>query len=153
MTNESVLRELVVKEGYEVLDLKAEQIFTFPEGVPGFEQIKQYCLLSKEEEAPFLHLTAVGGYNIEFIVVSPWMILPSYNPEISKDDMEFIGSPDEQSLIILATAVVAEPFSESTVNLAAPIVINAKNGRAKQIVIRNLKDFSHQHRILEQGAT
>ena len=143
---------VAVNQEYGVLNLSADQIYTFPEGIPGFEKIKQYCLLYKEEETPFLHLSAVGGFNLEFIVVSPWTVLPDYKPEISEEDLAFIGSPARNDVLVFTVVVIAEPLSESTVNLVAPIIINVKGGKAKQVVVRNLKQYSSQQRIIKEAA-
>jgi len=143
---------LAVNQEYGILNLRADQIYSFSEGIPGFEKIKQYCLLYKEEEMPFLHLSAVGGFNLEFIVVSPWMVLPSYKPEISDEDIAFIGAPSKNDLIVLAMVVISEPLGASTVNMVAPVIINSKTGSAKQVVIRNLKEYTSQQPIITENS-
>jgi flagellar assembly factor FliW len=141
--------EMTAMPAYEILTLNPDQMYEFPEGLPGFEKVKQYCLLSKEDEKPFLHLHAVGGFNLEFVVVSPWQITADYKPEISDDDLAYIGKPSDKELIILAIIVVAAPIGDSTANLAAPIIINAKNGKGKQIVIRNFSQYSNMYKFID----
>ncbi|RLE40646.1 hypothetical protein DRJ16_07000, partial [Candidatus Woesearchaeota archaeon] len=69
--------EGVKNADYRILDLKPENIFTFPEGIPGFEKVKRFVILTHPEEAPFGRLTAVD-YNLCCIVVDPWVIYPEY---------------------------------------------------------------------------
>jgi flagellar assembly factor FliW len=148
MMQEAMLKDKTLKPGYEILDLKNDQIYTFSQGLPGFEKVTQYCLLSREEEAPFLHLSALGGFNLEFIVLCPWYVCADYKPEISDDDLEAIGSPALKELIVLAIVVVNEPIGQSTINLVAPIIINSKTFQGKQVVIRNFKDYSNQQMLV-----
>lgn len=137
-----------MKEGYELLNLKPEQIFSFPEGIPGFEKIKEYCILAREEEKPFGHLSALGSFNLEFIVINPWYVKPDYNPEISDDDVAFLGSPSPNEILILAIVALGEPINESTVNLMAPVVVSLKTRVGKQVAIRNFKEYSNQQPIV-----
>lgn len=141
------LNEVFDKKGYEVLDIRPEQIFTFAEGIPGFEKIKQYCLLFNENEKPFAHLSALGGFNLEFVVVNPWLVQPSYKPDISDEEFKAIDSPENKDLLVLSIVVLAENIADSTVNLSAPIIINTKNGKGKQVVIRNMGDYPCQYKI------
>jgi flagellar assembly factor FliW len=140
--------ETATQEKYKILDLKANQIFTFSAGIPGFERVKQYCLLRNEEEYPFLHLVAVGSFNLEFIVVLPWVVVPGYDAEISKDKLAVIDSPSKKELILLSIVNVAEPFEASTVNLVAPLIINAKTSKGSQVLIDNADNYSCRHSIL-----
>lgn len=150
--NNVVENDAITRKGYTVLSLKPDQLYTFDEGLPGFEKITQYALLVQEAELPFCHLSAVGGFNLEFVVVSPWQIIPEYKPEVSSEDLLSIGSPESADLIVLAIVCVGEPFTESTANFAAPIVINAKTGKGKQIVVRNIEQYSSKYNICQQEA-
>ncbi len=144
-----ILNDMMEKKGCQLLDLNASQIVTFAEGIPGFEKIKEYCILFNEQEQPFAHLSALGGFNLEFIVVSPWIMLPSYKPDVSEDDLKAIDSPEDKDLFLLSLVALNDAdINETTINLAAPIIINIKTGKAKQVVIRNMKDYSAQHKIV-----
>lgn len=143
----TALSEGIEKKGYEVIDIRPDQIFTFGEGIPGFEKVRQYCLLFNENEKPFAHLSALGGFNLEFVVVNPWLIKPDYKPDIADDEFKAIDSPEDKDLLLLAIVVLADNIADSTVNLSAPIIINTKNGKAKQVVIRNMDDYPCQFRI------
>ncbi len=143
----TTLNEAIEKKGYEVLDLRPDQVFTFSEGIPGFEKITQYCLLFNESERPFAHLSALGGFNLEFVVVNPWLIVPDYRPDISDEELKAIDSPEDKDILVLTIVVLADNVADSTVNLSAPIIINTKNGKAKQVVIRNMDEFPCQHKI------
>lgn len=142
-----------MKEGYELLNLNPEQIFSFPEGIPGFEKIKQYCILVSEKERPFGHLSALGSFNLEFIVINPWYVKSDYNPEISDDDIAFIGSPAQSEILMLSIVALGEPISESTVNLMAPVIINLKTRVGRQVAIRNFKEYSNQQPIVTSSGT
>ncbi len=131
---------------YKVLDLKPENIFTFPEGIPGFEKVKRFVILTHPGEAPFGRLTAVD-YNLCFIVVNPWVIYPEYKADIDDEDLKKIDSPSNEELLILAIVNVPQNPREATMNLAAPLVINVKKGLGRQVILRNYKDYSSKFKI------
>jgi flagellar assembly factor FliW len=140
--NNALDNNVMENKGFEVVNLRPDQIFTFPEGIPGFDKIREYCILYREGEKPFAHLSALGGFNLEFIVVNPWLIYPEYKPDVSDDDFISIDSPEDKELMVLAIVALSENIRESTINLAAPVLVNTKTGKARQVVIRNLKDYS-----------
>lgn len=125
-----------------------EEILTFPQGLAGFEKVKRYCIRVNKEEAPFLQLQALDGHNLFFYIVNPRDILPAYNPKIDQQELEIIENPClEKTLIFSLVVVDNKDYTQSTINLAAPIIINSLNRIGKQVVISNLKEFSSRHKI------
>jgi len=132
---------------YKILDLKPENIFTFPEGIPGFEKVKRFVILTHPEEAPFARLTAVD-FDLCFIVVIPWVIFPEYKPDIDDEDLKKIGSPLPEQLLILCIVNIPQGKpQESTMNLVAPLIINVKKGLGKQVIINNYKEYTSKFKI------
>ncbi len=126
---------------YKVLDLKPENIFTFDEGIPGFEKAKKFTVLTDPAEAPFGRLTALD-YDLCFLAVDPWLFNKDYAPDVDDADVEKIGSPSNEEILILVIANIPEDPRESTVNLAAPVIINTKRGLGRQVIIRNHAEYS-----------
>ena len=50
----------VPDESMTVLEIKPENVFSFPEGIPAFESVKEFVILRNPEEAPFMWLQATG---------------------------------------------------------------------------------------------
>lgn len=132
---------------YQVLNLTKENVFTFPEGIPGFEKVQRFAILTNPEEVPFGRLTALE-HDLCFIVINPWEIFPEYKADIDEEDLKKIDSPAEDQILILAIVTIPEASpQEATMNLAAPLIINTKKGVGKQIILNNYKDYSSKYRL------
>lgn len=120
------------------------QTLQFPAGLLGFEQIKQFILLSNENEAPFSWLQVENDPSLAFLVVPPFEILPTYAPDISTEDAAFLklNGPGDA---LLFNIVTLRRNGEASVNLKGPIVVNRHTLVAKQVVPHNAADFSVRH--------
>jgi flagellar assembly factor FliW len=116
----------------------------FPLGLLGLEQMKRFVLTSHEHESPFSWLQTEDDDSIAFLVVSPFEVLPTYEPDISNEDAAFLkltGPGDAQ----LYNIVTLRKNGDSSVNLKGPIVVNRHTLIAKQVVPLNAVDYSVRH--------
>jgi flagellar assembly factor FliW len=129
----------------ERMEIKQENIISMPLGLLGFEHVKKYVLLSNPEEEPFLWLQMLDQTNQGFIVVTPSAVAPDYAPDISPQDVEFLGirTPSDAMLLNIVTI----RGNETTVNLKGPIVVNRITLVAKQCIPVNVASFSLQHPV------
>ena len=68
-------------------------------------------------------------------VVDPLAVKPDYNPEVEDELLKEIGNLDPESVLVLVTMTVPKDLTKMTVNLQAPIVINADEKKACQIIV------------------
>ncbi len=126
------------------LTIKTENVIHLPGGLLGFERIKKYVLLANPEEAPFLWLQMLDDPNLAFLVVSPCAVLTDYQPEINDEDSDFLGLQTPQDALVF-NIVTLHPDGSATVNLKGPIVMNRFTLVAKQLVPRNVAEYSLNH--------
>lgn len=126
------------------LEVKSENIIHLPFGLLGFEQMKKYVLLSTPQEEPFRWLQVLSDPSLAFLVLSPFEIMPDYQPDISEDDASFIGLTTPQDALIF-NIVTLRPNGRATINLKGPIVLNRFTLTGKQVVISNAAQYSLQH--------
>jgi flagellar assembly factor FliW len=107
-----------------------------PLGLLGFEKIKSYWLISNPEEEPFCWLQVPDEGDLAFLVVPPAAVLPDYAPDLSNDDVAYLGieSPEDAWIYNIVTI---RPDGTSSVNLKGPIVINRHTLIGKQVVLAN----------------
>lgn len=119
-----------------------------PMGLLGFEQIKQYLLVSDPAEEPFRWLRVKDNPSLAFVVVEPFIAVPDYHPDIPEPDVEFLGlaRPEEAALYSIVTLHAGQ---RATINLKGPIVINRNTGIGKQVIIANAANYSVQHPLPE----
>ena len=68
-------------------------------------------------------------------VMDPLLVCPEYNPEVDDDILKNIGELIPDETLILVTVTVPKELQAMSVNLRAPIVINAAEKKATQVIV------------------
>ena len=123
---------------------QAESTIRMPFGLMGFERVKEYLLLADPAEEPFLWLQVSNDANLAVLVVAPQPLLPAYKPEISPEDVAFLGLTNAADAALLSIVTLRGP-NQATLNLKGPIVLNRRTLVAKQVIPANAAEFSVQH--------
>ena len=107
--------------------IKSEKIITLERGLIGLEQFTQYTILydCEKEDANISWLQSVEEPTLALPVIKPWIIKEDYNPIVEDELLSGLGELTEDNLVILLTVTVPKEVEEMSVNLKAPIVINA----------------------------
>ena len=115
-----------------------------PNGMLGFEEIKDYLLKSNPDEHPFAWLQVQGNTSLAFVVIDPFVAMADYQPDIPQVDVDFLklNQPDDALLLSIVTIHNGQ---RATVNLKGPIVINRHTHVAKQVIIANASAYSVAH--------
>ena len=131
-------------ENLKDLEFAAKDIIHFKDGVPGFEKFKDYILL-QEDDVPFIMtMQSVDADIPSFVVIDPFAFMDNYAPELSDVDKEFFGA--DADLKFLLMTIIPKDMNETVVNLKAPIVIDAKTNKAKQIIAEN-RDYPIRYKL------
>ena len=143
---------LVKTKHFGEVDLDESKIIHFPEGILGFENLKDYTLLYDNEDgdAPFitwLQSVDEGGFAIP--VLSPFLVKEGYNPEIEDELLKEIGTLTEENIVVLVSLTVPEDVKDMSVNLKAPFIINADTKKAVQVIVEG-DDFEIKYPIYEK---
>lgn len=127
----------------ECVPVNTENVIHMPAGLLGFENVKRFVLLTNPEEAPFSWLQAVADPALAFLVVPPAEAVPDYQPEISEEDVKYLGLKRPEDALIYNIVTLRQ--GRATINLKGPIVINKFNLRGKQVVLQNASQWSVRH--------
>ncbi|MBO4846156.1 MAG: flagellar assembly protein FliW [Lachnospiraceae bacterium] len=122
------------------IDVDDSKVITFPEGLLGFPEMKRFALMfdSEKSEATGLNfLVSLDEPAFMMPVVPAVAVKPDYSPQISAEVEKAIGELTEDNVLILVTMTIPSNITEMTVNLNAPIIINADTGKAAQSVVEN----------------
>lgn len=118
------------------LEVEADRLIDFPEGILGFPDAKRYILVERDKGHPFFWLQAVEDIDLAFAVTDPLIFKPDYRPPIPEEALQGLEAPDLSTLMILAILTIPhEDPLKLTANLQAPLVINSKTRRGKQIIL------------------
>lgn len=124
-----------VDTAFGTFDVAADQIVTFPAGLPGFEECRRFVVLSSRELEPFQCLQSVEGPSASFLAVDPRRAFPGYRCVLSDVDRARLGDPDETELVWLAVVTVLD--DSTVVNLRAPVVVNPARMLGYQLMPSN----------------
>lgn len=131
------------------MTFRKDTILTFPNGLLGFGGVSEFALANLPDPAlgNFKLMQALDGSGLGFLVL-PLDTLPDH---IHQDDinaaLEALSIKTEDGLVLLIVTVrkMAEA-TKLTVNLRAPIVIDASSRRAYQHVSQN-NAYPIQHEL------
>src|ERR1700722_296116 len=119
-------------------------VIQLPYGLLGFERVKNYVLLTRPEEEPFMWFQMVGETKQSFLVVPPHFVLADYAPDLSELDVAFLDLNDPSEAFVL-NIVTMRGKGEATVNLKGPIVINRRTLTGKQVIPVNAAEYAIRH--------
>lgn len=128
------------------MQVSEKQKLTFPEGILGFEFIKEYYILDMEE-SPFYCLQAATEKEIAFILIQPDFFMNDYKLVISEFDLTALDIRSPEEILDFAIVTIPENPEEMTANLQGPVVINKRTREARQIISLN-DAYTVRHLIL-----
>ncbi len=112
-------------------------VFEFPWGLPGFSEQKRFLALSLAEQPSFVWLQSLDDPKLALPAADPWQIFPDYEPRMPSYATEALAINDAEDFTVLCVVVVTSEAEEMTMNLMAPIVLNLKTRRARQVMLEN----------------
>jgi flagellar assembly factor FliW len=129
----------------------SRHLVRMPNGMLGFEEIKDYVLTSNPEEHPFAWLQVQDNSALAFVVIDPFVALPDYQPDIPQADVEFLNLKQADDALLVAIVTIHDN-QHATVNLKGPIVLNRHTHVAKQVIIANAAAYAINHPLPLAGA-
>lgn len=142
---------MIIKTKYHgEIRIDEGQIISFENGLPGFNEETQFVVLPLSEDSPFLAPQSVKQEHIAFIVASPFIFFKGYEFDIDQATLELLHIEDIEDVEVMAILTLEEPFENTTANLKAPIIVNKKEMKAKQII---LHDASYETKHLIGGGS
>ena len=114
-----------------------DKIIHFPNGIIGFPDLTEFTLVHDEEKsAESIHwLQSLQEPAFAMPVMDPLIVCPDYNPEADDELLDILGKIVPEELLVLVTVTVPKDLTQMSVNLKGPIVINAAEKKALQIIV------------------
>ena len=101
-------------------------LLSFPEGLPGFEDLRQYKLFHEEDTSTLYYLQSTEDSDVRLPVITPEACNIDYNIDLSDEDIGLLQATEQDELVVVVTVSdnQANPATGITANFMAPIVIN-----------------------------
>ena len=118
------------------VEYEQQEVIFFPNGLFGFEEEKEFLLLSfAGSQGNLLCFQSLKTPSLAFIAMNPFSLDPSYAPVLAPDELKMMGVKISQDLCYYVLCAVREPVSESTVNMKCPVVVNEESRQAVQVIL------------------
>ncbi|MZQ85780.1 flagellar assembly protein FliW [Paenibacillus sp. 5J-6] len=132
-----------------------ETVVGFRGSILGLEEYDDFSITLIEENSAYAYLQSLQDESIGFLVVAPFVFFPGYTFELDEKTKALLDLKSNEEVVVFNTVTIREPFTESTANLLAPLVINTRNGMARQVVLPPKSNYSTTVRLfqvaLEEG--
>lgn len=123
MARRTEIVEAQTRLGRQRIDM--DKVITFPKGLVGFEEQREFTLLQIREDAPFLVLQSLQDPNLGLLVGDPYTFLPEYRIKIGDAEQNMLQVKTAGELAVLVTVSIPPGHPERTaLNLTGPILIN-----------------------------
>ena len=137
---------------FETLDYTEDSVIRLPNGLPGFEQEREFILIDRPLNRPLVFVQSLRTASLCFVALPILSIDAGYRLSISGEDLDVLGlDPSRQPHVgndVACLAIIAIGEDRlMTANLLSPLVINLRNCVAVQ-AIQPSCNYSHRHPLL-----
>ena len=132
----------IVTSRFGTLNVDDERVITFSKGLLGFPDHTRYALIQTGEENYFFWLQSVDEPTLAFVVTDPSIFFKDYEVPIREETEQALQLTDNAfaQLFVICNKV----GDWLTGNLLGPIVVNATNRLAHQVVLTDKKWTTRQ---------
>jgi flagellar assembly factor FliW len=123
----------------------------FENGIIGFPDMKNFMIIydeDKNEKARISWLQSIEEPGFAIPVMNPLLVKENYNPTVNDELLKPLGELDPNEMIVFVTMTIPAKLKDMTVNLKAPIIVNAITRKACQIVVEN-EDYYVKYPVYE----
>ncbi len=113
------------------IQVDAGAVIEFPEGLIGLGG-SRYALIADKPQAPFLWLQSLDDPGLALPVTNPHDFFADFAVEVVDEDAERLSMDAATAMDVYVTVRAAPTLEDFTVNLKAPILVNA--GKAWQVI-------------------
>lgn len=132
------------------VDIADDKLITFDNGLLGFEEYKKFTIIYDVEcqEDSISWLQSIDEPTLALPVISPLLVKPDYNPMVEDTLLAPLGAVSEENMAIFLVMTVPQDIELMSVNLKAPLVINADSKKGIQVIVEN-QDYPIKYKIYD----
>lgn len=139
-------------KAFGLIEVDEKQKVSFPQGLFGFEDNKDYVLLDAEHQ-PFFWLQSADEQEIAFILINPFLFRQDYEVNISNEELSEIGLNSPENALIFVIVTIPQDGKNMTANLQGPLIINRQNMTGMQAILSDTRWKTKHDIINELGNT
>jgi flagellar assembly factor FliW len=128
--------------GLKDVEVSADAVFNFPQGLAGFEQSTRYSLFHEEGKPTVFLLQSLDDPDLAFSVVPPELLDIEYQIELSEDDCNLIDLKDPTEAVVVVVvyreAATDAGGSKIAASTRSPLVLNPRSRLGMQKILRDV---------------
>ena len=125
--------------GLKNVAIDPETLFSFPQGIAGFEDCKRFKIFHEEGKPTVFWLQSVDDAEVTFPIVAPETLDIEYQIELSDADCELIGMQGIEDVVVVVIVYRDEAQGgRIAANARSPVILNLKNRKGMQKVLQNV---------------
>jgi flagellar assembly factor FliW len=127
------------------IEVAEQDLVHLPEGLVGFEDHGEFVLHRSETYDPFCWLVSMNDPELVFAVADPdHFVTESYVLTVGEMERELLQLRDDDAVEVYVIVSSADPDHGLTGNLKAPLLVNARTRRGKQLLLYSSRFSTRQ---------
>ena len=132
---------------FGLISYEEKELIHIINGLIGFESYNKYLPIPfQEEDDSLISLQCLEDEDLSFILMNPFSICQDYSPKLSDQELKELGADSADDISYYVISVIRESVAQSTVNLKAPLAVNAINRQAKQVILEQA-EYTFRHAL------
>jgi len=119
------------------VEFQSEDLLTFPEGLLGFADLRNFILLDDPSDEIFVWLQSCEALEVAFPVLEPELFSENFKINLTKNDLELMQMKTQEKARFFCIVTIPDDPTQMTANLKAPIVVNREARLARQCVLQD----------------
>jgi len=118
------------------LEVAEDTLLTFPSGLVGFPAVQQFVVLDVVEDCQYQWFQSINEADLAFVIIDVHVLDTEFQAEISDEGLAELNITETDPVLIMAVVTIpSEKPEQATANLRAPLVVNLRTRKGKQLIL------------------
>ena len=140
---------LVQTSRFGEIEVKDDQIISFPSGLIGFSEDHRFVIREDEAAAPFRWLQSIDSEDLAFVMIEPHVSISNYELELTNDHLKKLHAEKTEDLSVYSLVTMAKKMEDVTINLQGPLLFNLEKRLGIQIIVQDGR-YSTRHSLFAE---
>lgn len=122
---------------FGTLQLDAEQLFLFPQGLIGMETLRHWVILPDDQNESVAWLQSASRGDRAIAMISPRAFFDDYRVRVSRRELACLDLKGDSEVYVLTT--VSGHVGKLTTNLRSPLLVNFSKRLGCQVITDDLQ--------------
>lgn len=118
------------------IEVSEETLLRFPSGLVGFPAVQEFVVLDVAADCQYQWFQAIREPDLAFVIIDVHLLDQKFQAEVSDEGLaELEITPSDPVLILAVVTIPAGEPDQATANLRAPLVVNLRTRKGKQLIL------------------